>query len=208
MARMINPLTARLASERAPTIVAARIAFLDGQQKWGCPFRTTVGANTAILHVFQIATIDLTRKNWLERRMKSRVKPVRRHRNGIRIGTADNDSLAAGVTLRAEIHEPVCGIDHFEIVGLDLFCLGGHSGARDGLCIRRRPEHNARSRRAVTTRGMFIDGRDYSRCSPRTRNHFLGDDRGGARSLCPSIQAPARLHSRFCFRRTDQRAGN
>jgi hypothetical protein len=120
MASMINALTARLVSKRAPTIVAARTAFLDGHQKWGCPFRTTVEANTTILHVLQIATIDLTRKDWPARRMKSRVKPVRRYRNGIRIDVADGDYVAAGVAaLGAEIHDPVCGIDHFEIVGLD-----------------------------------------------------------------------------------------
>jgi hypothetical protein len=58
---MINALTAMLASKRAPIIMAARMAFLDSHSKWGCPSRTTVGANTTILHLFQIAIIDLTR---------------------------------------------------------------------------------------------------------------------------------------------------
>jgi hypothetical protein len=85
MARMIDALTAMLASKRAPTIVAARMAFLDGHAKWGCSFRTTVGENMTNLHVFQIARSDLMGANWLARHMNSRVKPVQRYRNGIKI---------------------------------------------------------------------------------------------------------------------------
>jgi hypothetical protein len=77
--------------------MAARMAFLDSHSKWGCPFRTTVGANTTILHLFQIATIDLTRTDWSARRMKSRVKPVRRYRNGIRSDVETAPSVRAFV---------------------------------------------------------------------------------------------------------------